>query len=54
METHVVCPKCKEGNILKYDFGFEMHFECEMLDCDFEKTVELHEIVYNNEYSDLL
>ncbi|WP_176542336.1 hypothetical protein [Bacillus wiedmannii] len=47
MLTSLECPLC--GNKLyKYDHDESIDLECELLDCDYEKHIELEDLIAEN------
>ncbi|MGR3774602.1 hypothetical protein ACT1UG_02400 [Bacillus paramycoides] len=42
--TSLQCPKC--GNKLwKYDHGETLTLECDLLECDYEKEIDLEKVI---------
>ncbi|WP_179877785.1 hypothetical protein [Bacillus cereus] len=45
--TGVSCPKCSNSLYIHFD-GEEAHFECELIECDYERTIDMQEVIDND------
>ncbi|HDR8126209.1 TPA: hypothetical protein QC448_002430 [Bacillus cereus] len=52
--TALSCPKCSNSLYIHFDGeeahfdGEEAHFECELIECDYERTIDMQEVIDND------